>query len=101
MPITNPGTAPHSFKWTATLTASASSIRVINNTEDEPPLIIDGLTAGQSVVIQGEPRMVIRSGTPSPALVQPGSTWPALLPGVNDVAISGGTGTFSYTPEYL
>ena len=99
--INNPGNAPLCFQWELTIVASGSTIVVTNVDEDEPPLVLSGITTGHTIVIDGEARTVTDNGSSAPNKVQPGSGWPALLPGPNSMTISGGTGTFTFTPLYL
>jgi hypothetical protein len=97
----NPGTAPLCFEWTLTVTAVSSTVRFANLSEDEPPLTLTGVTVGHTLVAYGSNRTVTDNGADAPALVAPGSGWPALLPGSNDLDVSGGSWSLVYTPLYL
>ena len=95
------GDMPGDF-WTLTLTASGSTI-TFSNAQDvgEPGLTISGLSAGQTVVIDGHGRNVTVNGSNGINKVVPGSGWPFLFPGDNTLTITGGTGTLDHTPLYV
>lgn len=102
MVVDNPGTARLCFEWTLTATATGSTVRFTNASEDEPPLTLTGVTTGHVVVAYGHDRTVTDNGADAPALVAPGSGWPALLPGSNSITVTGATvWTLTYTPLYL
>ena len=101
MPISNPGNAPLCFQWELTVVASGSVVVVSNADEEEPPLVLSGAINGHTIVVDGESRTVTDNGSSAPTLVQAGSGWPALIPGSNNFTVSGGSGTFTFTPLYL
>lgn len=88
--------------WTLTLTASGSTITFVNATDvGEPGLTISGLSAGQTVVVDGHGRNVTVNGSNGINKVVPGSGWPFLHPGNNTLTITGGTGTLDHVPLYV
>lgn len=88
--------------WTLTLTAFGSTITFSNAQDvDEPGLTISGLSAGQTVVVDGHGRNVTVNGADGINKVASGSGWPFLYPGDNTLTITGGTGTLTHTPLYV
>jgi phage-related protein len=99
--VNNPGNAPLCSQWHLTIVASSATV-VVNNADDtEPPLVLAGITPGHTIVVDGAGRSVTDNGASAPSRVAAGSGWPALVPGVNDFTVTGGTGTFTFTPLYL
>lgn len=98
--VTNNGNTD-SHKWTLTVTATAATVKFVNDTESEPALVLTGVTVGHVVVVDGSARTVTDNGVAAPALIAAGSGWPALLPGENTLTVTGGTGTFTFHPLYI
>lgn len=100
--ITNPGTAPYTFRWTLTVTPWSGTVRVSNAADaGEPPLILTGTAAVAELVVNGAARTVTADAVNAPQLVAPGSGWPALVPGDNELTVVGASGTLAYTALYL
>ena len=90
-----------SDRWVLTLEASGATVKFSNADDtDELALTITGLTAGDDVVVDGQGRNVTVNGVDAPSKVAPGSGWPFLQPGDNDLTVTGGTGSFNHNPLY-
>lgn len=90
-----------SHAWTLTLTTTAASVQFRNRSEDERPLTLVGLTIGDVVVVDGSARTVTVDGVVTPGVVAGGSGWPAIVPGGNDIRVTGASGTLTHRPIYL
>lgn len=97
--IVNPGNVA-TDRWTLTLTPSASVIKVVNAAENEPPMVLQGVTASE-VVIDGFNHNVWADGVYAYQLLAPGSGWFFIQPGGNSITITGATGSISFLPAYL
>ncbi len=98
--VTNAGNAS-TQQWTLTVTASAATISFSNASEDEPALVLTGVTIGHAIVVDGSTRTVTDNGVAAPARIAAGSGWPALIPGDNDITVTGATGTLTFHPLYV
>lgn len=97
--ITFPGNVA-TDRWTLTLTPSASTIKISNAAETEPPLVLVGVSASV-IVVSGYGHDVFADGVEAYHLLAPGSGWFFLQPGGNNITITGATGTLTYHPTYL
>lgn len=87
--------------WVLTLTATATTARIDVDTDPEPPLSLHGFAVGDTLVLDGEAHTFTSQGSPLPAGIDPGSGWPRLWPGVNNITVTGATGSLAYRPVYL
>lgn len=87
--VDNPGNAPLNDRWVLWFEPAADEVTFTNAAEDEPPLKFTGLTGISDVVVNSRGRIVIADGDSRPELVKPGSGWPMLVPGEQDVTVTG------------
>lgn len=98
--VSNPGNAPFNDRWTMTLGPTGSEVRIHQSAQDEPDLVIDASGAAE-LVITGYDRAVFADDVYDIGRVVPGSGWMQIVPGDQDITVTGATGTLSFPALYL
>lgn len=98
--VTNSGSLP-SDHWTLTLVATATTIKFANADDADGMALHLNVTNGAAVVVDGRTHTLTHAGVAAPERVVPGSGWPLLQPGENEVTITGATGTLAHRPVYV
>lgn len=98
--VSNPGNAPFNDRWTMTLDVVDDEVRIHQAAQDEPDLVIRSDGAAE-LVITGYDRAVFADGTYDIGRVVPGSGWMQILPGDQDIVVTGAGGVLSFPALYL
>lgn len=97
--VTNLGHEP-TDRYTVELDATGDPVTFANSADGEPDLTLTDVSG--TVILDGRLRTVVDGdGADLYGHLAAGSGWPVLAPGINELTLTGATGTLTYRPAYL